>query len=106
MMTSTVVAKVTGIAATVAILAGCSSGSQSTLNPSTSAVQSGAHVASVPKSGAVTEIVPHQQRAQGRSWMTPDKKKKKEILYISDYSASAVRLLVPEAQANRNDHGS
>jgi hypothetical protein len=90
MMTTKVGARVAGIMASVAILAGCSSGSQSAMNPSTSAVQSGTHVAAVPRSGAVTERVAHQQRVQGHSWMTPDKKKKKALLYISDYDAGVV----------------
>jgi hypothetical protein len=83
-------ARAVGFAVTIAVLAACSSGSQPAFSPAGagSAFQSGVHGLLVPKSGALHDFGVIRQ-SHGRSWMTPDKKKK-DLLYISDYDESVL----------------
>ncbi|MGA7354438.1 MAG: hypothetical protein WBW76_03315 [Candidatus Cybelea sp.] len=82
-------ARAVGFATAIGILAACSSGSQSAFSPSgTGMTPQG--VLGVSKSGALHDVGVSRQ-SHGQSWMTPDKhKKKKALLYISDYNNSVL----------------
>jgi hypothetical protein len=81
-------ARAVGFASAIAILAACSSGSPSAFSPSgTGMTPQG--VLGFSKSGALHDVGVSRQ-SHGHSWMTPDKKKKKALLYISDYNNSVL----------------
>jgi hypothetical protein len=87
MRTSILGAKIVGIATAAGILAACSSGSQSSLNPSAgSAVPNASRVALVPKSGALYDVPARRQSGPAHSWMLPDHHRRKALLYVSDYN--------------------
>jgi hypothetical protein len=87
-------AKAIGIATAATILAACSNGAQSSLNPPGLTPSSSSHLAAlVPRSGAVRALPVAGHRTPGRSWMTPDKKKKKKaLLYVSNFSGDTVSV--------------
>ena len=83
-------ARAVGFATAIGILAACSSGSQSAFSPSGTGMAPQNGVLGVSKSGALHDVGVSRQ-SHGHSWMTPDKhKKKKALLYISDYNNSVL----------------
>ena len=81
-------ARAVGFTAAIAILAACSSGTQQAFSPSGTGMSPLSGVLGVSKSGALHDVGVSRQ-SHGHSWMTPDKKKK-ALLYISDYNNSVL----------------
>lgn len=82
-------ARAVGFTTMIAMLAACSSGSQQAFSPSGAGMSPMKGVLGVSKSGALHDVGVIRQ-SHGHSWMTPDKKKKKALLYISDYNNSVL----------------
>jgi hypothetical protein len=93
---------VLGICAAVVLLAGCGSGSQSQLAPSAPFQQSSAQSRLGQLAGGVVNtagglpsagIVPlHYRPNAGRSWMSPDAAKTKDLLYVSNLDSNTVNV--------------
>jgi hypothetical protein len=81
-----------GIIAVVVLLAGCGGASQSQLAPSGPFQQGGAQVNTAggfPSAGTVTT---HDRPNLGRSWMSPDAAKAKDLLYVSNLDSGTVNV--------------